>query len=104
MNKPTVLVFICLVLLICQGLFTTSNGQEKLTINDQGYFEMPGLDIMVFDDYYPSGHQGGITIIQNGERVAANGDIRTVAWPEKGSKKVDQAAGIIIAQSKNPES
>lgn len=103
MNKPPVFVFICLVLIICQGLFTTSNGQEKLTINDQGYFEMPGLDIMVFDDYYPSGHQGGITIIQNGERVAANGDIRTATWPEKGSKKVDQAAGIITAQSKNPD-
>jgi endoglucanase len=103
MKKPSVFVFICLVLLLTQGLSKPSQGQEKLLINDQGYFEMPGLDIIVFDDYYPSGHQGGITIIQNGERVAANGDIRLVAWPEKGPKKVDREAGTIIAQSKNPD-
>ena len=40
---------------------------------------MPGLDVIVFDDYYPSGHQSGITIVQNGVRVAANGDIR-LGW------------------------
>lgn len=78
-------------------------GQENLTINDLGYFEMPGLNIMVYDDYYQMGHQGGITIIQNGERVAANGDLRTLTWPEKASKKVDRAAGTITAQIINPD-
>jgi len=91
------------MLLVCKGLITTSNGQEKLTINDQGYFEMPGLDIMVFDDYYPIGHQGGITIIQNGERVAANGDIRTLNWAEKGTKKTDRSGATITTQMKNPD-
>jgi len=103
MKKTLVSVFICLALLICQGVFTISRGQEKLSINDQGYFEMPGLDVMVFDDYYPSGHQSGITIVQNGMRVAANGDIRLGTYSEKGPKKVDRNAGIIQAQLNYPD-
>jgi endoglucanase len=54
----------------------TFAADKQLTINDLEYFDMPGLNVMVFHDYYPEGHQSGITIIQNGERVAANGDIR----------------------------
>lgn len=73
-------------------------GQGRLTINDQGYFEMPGLDVIVFDDYYPMGHQSGITIIQNGVRVAANGDIRMEEFADKGPKKVDRSAGTIRVQ------
>ena len=83
--------------------FNPAWGQGKLSINDQGYFEMPGLDVIVFDDYYPSGHQSGITIVQNGVRVAANGDIRLNGYPEKGPKKVDRSAGIIQAQMNYPE-
>ncbi|MDZ7305241.1 MAG: hypothetical protein ONB44_24220, partial [candidate division KSB1 bacterium] len=52
------------------GLITSGFAQQKaLVLNEQEYFEMPGLNIMVFHDYYPEGHQGGITIIQNGIRV-----------------------------------
>jgi endoglucanase len=31
---------------------------------------------MVFDDYYPGDHKSGLTIIQKGTRIAANGDMR----------------------------
>lgn len=47
-----------------------------LAINDRGYFAEPGLNVMVFNDYYPDGHQTGVTIVQHGTRVAANGDLR----------------------------
>jgi hypothetical protein len=90
-------------LLVCSGFLSPAWGQAKLTINDQGYFEMPGLDIMVYDDYYPMGHQGGITIVENGVRVAANGDILIDGWPEKGTKKVDMAGGTIQAQMSFPK-
>lgn len=93
----------CVLFLLCQGLVSSLVCQEKLTINDQGYFEMPGLDIMVYDDYYQIGHQGGITIIQNGERVAANGDLRIATWPEKPQKTADRSAGIITVTAKNPD-
>ena len=69
-------IIICLALVLI--LYPTRIfAQEKntLKINDKDYFAMPGLNIMVFDDIYPEGHQGGISIIQNGVRVATNGDI-----------------------------
>jgi len=62
-------------------------GQEKLVINDQDYFEMPGVTIMVFDDYYPAGHQSGVTIIQNDVRVAANGDLQSGRASKVGEKR-----------------
>lgn len=40
---------------------------------------------MVFHDYYPDGHQTGVTIIQNGNRIAANGDLRLEAAPKQWS-------------------
>jgi len=52
-----------------------------LRVNDQEYLEMPGLDVMVFHDTYPEGHQGGVTLVQNGVRVAANGDLRLEPTP-----------------------
>ncbi|NCB09196.1 MAG: glycoside hydrolase, partial [Bacteroidia bacterium] len=54
---------------------------QKLVVNPDEYFEMPGLNVMVFYDIYPEGHQGGIGIIQNGTRVATNGDIRLEPTP-----------------------
>ena len=36
---------------------------------------------MAFDDIYPEGHQGGVCIIMNGNRIATNGDIRLEATP-----------------------
>jgi hypothetical protein len=54
---------------------------QELKINNDGYFEMPGLTVMVHNDIYPEGHQGGITIIQHGSRVATNGDLTLTSTP-----------------------
>ena len=51
-------------------------GAQDFRINDSGYFNHEGVDAMAFDDFYPEGHQGGISFIMNGKRVATNGDIR----------------------------
>ncbi len=51
------------------------------TLNDQQVFEAPGLAAMVFHDFYPEGKQGGLTLIQHGERVAACGDVRLEPTP-----------------------
>ncbi len=50
-------------------------------LNDQQYFEAPGLAATFFHDFYPEGKQGGITLIQHGERVAACGDVRLEPTP-----------------------
>ena len=84
---------------------------ESLIINDEGYYEIPGLDVMVFSDFYPEGHQGGLTIVQFGERVAANGDVRLAPtpgqWspvPKVGDRNVDKEKGIISVELWYPDS
>jgi endoglucanase len=52
-----------------------------LMINDQDYFEMPGLNVLVYQNTFLEGHQGGVEIILHGERVATNGEIRLSPAP-----------------------
>lgn len=58
-----------------------SSTPGEIRLNELEYFEVPGLNVMAFQDFYPDGHQGGVTIVQNGERVAANGDLRLEPAP-----------------------
>src|SRR5580693_3784556 len=73
-----------------------------LKLNAQGYFEAPGLNVTVFADIYPDGHQTGVTVIQHGVRVAANGDLRLEPspgqWspmPAGGAQNVDATTGTV---------
>ena len=84
----------------------TEKPQEKAAkpsagwiLNDEEYFERPGVSVLVFHDTYPEGKQGGIEIIQHGERVAAVGDLRLEPAPGQwgelpvvGKRLVDRAA------------
>jgi endoglucanase len=81
-----------------------------LKLNDQGYFAEPGLNVMSFSDYYPDGHQTGVTIIQHGVRVAANGDLRLEAspgqWspmPATGERTVNTAAQTVSRHLSFPD-
>lgn len=62
-------------------MLATPGFADELTINNKDYFEMQGLDVTVFSDIYPDGHQTGVTVIQHGSRVAANGDLRLEISP-----------------------
>ncbi len=81
-----------------------------LTLNPQEYLEMPGLNVMLAHDFYPEGHQGGVGIIQNGLRVATNGDLRLSPtpgqWqpiPKVGPRVVDRAAQEISVRMSYPD-
>ena len=81
-----------------------------LQLNKKEYFEAPGVNIMAFQDIYPDGHQGGVSIIQNGVRVAANGDIRLDPapgqWqpmPRQDARQVDTAANTIVTTLSYPD-
>ncbi len=50
-------------------------------INDLEYLERTGVNVMLAHDFYPESHQGGVGIIQNGVRVATNGDLRLESAP-----------------------
>ncbi len=54
----------------------TSVGAQSFKLNALEYFENQGAGVMVFNDSYPEGHQGGVTLVLNGNREAANGDVR----------------------------
>ncbi|HXE19009.1 MAG TPA: hypothetical protein VN629_05330, partial [Castellaniella sp.] len=69
-----------LVALAATGAGAAPAGPQ-LKLNDKGYFEAPGLNVTVFADIYPDGHQTGVTVIQHGTRVAANGDLRLEPSP-----------------------
>ena len=94
----TFILFLRRLSLFCMTVFVSAAYGQKavLTLNEQEYFEMPGLNVMVFHDFYPEGHQSGISIIQNGVRVATNGDLRLEPtpgqWqpvPKVGERKID---------------
>ncbi len=56
-------------------------GAQEFHLNDSGYFNRDGVDVMAFNDFYPEGHQGGISVLMHGHRVASNGDIRFEPTP-----------------------
>ena len=83
-------------LMLCMGLHA-----QDFRINPSGYFENGGANVMVFSDVYPEGHQGGLTLVLNGDRRAANGDVRFEIsqgqWqglPKMRSRVVDEAVRL----------
>ena len=67
-----------------------------------GYFKNHGVDVMAFDDIYPSGHQSGVSILMHGHRVATNGDIRFEQtpgqWqpiPKQGARELNEEENTI---------
>lgn len=61
--------------------FGTNVSAQDFKLNERGYFQASGINVMAFDDIYPEGHQGGVALIMNGQRVATNGDLRLEATP-----------------------
>ncbi|MFP5393980.1 MAG: glycoside hydrolase, partial [Gammaproteobacteria bacterium] len=88
----------------------TSPTAAGLTLNDKGYFAMPGLNVTAFADIYPDGDQTGVTVIQHGSRVAANGDLRLEVSPGQwspvpvgGKQEVDKAGRRITQTLSYPD-
>ena len=84
--------------------------QPALHINALDYLEMPGLNVMLAHDFYPESHQGGVGVIQNGLRVATNGDLRLEPtpgqWqpvPKVGNRMVDRAKEEISVRMEYPD-
>lgn len=75
------LVHTLLLLMVVLPFSCNSTSEQRLVITDSGYFEMPGLNVLVFNNSYSEGHQGGVEIIQHGNRVATNGNLRLDASP-----------------------
>ncbi len=100
------------ILILFLLLVTQLSAQSgKLFLNEKNYYESTGFNLTVFDDFYLEGHQGGITIICNDERIAANGDLRLEPtpgqWspvPKMGNKTVDKENQAINVELWYPDS
>jgi hypothetical protein len=84
---------------------------QQFTLAPEGYFRNRGVDVMAFDDFYPEGHQGGVSVIMHGNRVATNGDIRFEPtpgqWqpvPKRLSRDLDPAGNTIVSRLTFPDS
>ncbi|MBC7388698.1 MAG: glycoside hydrolase family 9 protein [Opitutaceae bacterium] len=83
---------------------------QQLKINSSEYLEMDGLNVMLAHDFYPESHQGGVGVIQNGLRVATNGDLRLEPtpgqWqpvPKVGKRVVDKNTQEISVRMEYPD-
>ncbi|WP_422350936.1 glycoside hydrolase family 9 protein [Flagellimonas sp.] len=105
---PFILLFLCIVNLFAQNPSKQQN--QGFVLNDLEYLERRGANVMLAHDFYPESHQGGVGIIQNGVRVATNGDLRLEAapgqWqpvPKVGEKQVDRERQVISVQMSYPD-
>ena len=110
------LILLIVISSLLVGFHPSASGQSKessspLRINAEGYYETQGVNVMMFDDFYPEGHQGGLTIVQCGRRVAANGDVRLEPgpgqWspvPKVGQRHIDKEKGVITVDLSYPDS
>ena len=101
MNRIRLALILCVAPVLVSAA-PEGEAEAPLTLGEGGYLTRPGLDVVVFDDIYPDGHQTGVTIIQHGTRVAANGDVRLEPepgqWspmPKAGGRSVDRTTGTI---------
>jgi endoglucanase len=100
-----------LVLLSSVGVAPSRCADDAtLRLNELEYLAMPGLNVMLAHDFYPEGHQGGVSIIQNGLRVGTNGDLRLDRtpgqWspvPKVGERVVDRDIGEISVRMEYPD-
>lgn len=94
----------------CLFFLSQSLSSQKFELSSAGYFQDKGVDVMAFDDIYPEGHQGGVSLIMHGNRVATNGDIRLEPtpgqWqpvPKQRERKLDIATNTITAWLSYPD-
>ena len=83
MKRRLTLYLYVLILLLLTGFITDLLAADEggLVLNEQDYFEMPGLNVLFYHNTFSEGHQGGLEIIQHENRVATNGEIRINATP-----------------------
>jgi len=90
-----------LLVLTFSGLFVQAQSRPEsgMALNKQEYLEYEGVNVMLAHDFYPESHQGGVGIIQNGIRVATNGDLRLEPTPGQWSPIPKVGKRVVNTQS-----
>jgi hypothetical protein len=87
---------------------------DSLHLNETGYFETRGVNVLVFDNWYnglfSDSKMSGIELVHHGVRTATNGDVRLDATPEQWDaipafveRRVDREHGAIEAFLRYPD-
>ncbi|MFI5186919.1 MAG: glycoside hydrolase family 9 protein [Chitinophagales bacterium] len=100
----------CLAIFLLTTVQVQAQSKQQMHLNDKEYLQYEGIDVTLAHDFYPEGHQGGVGVIQNGQRVATNGDIRLNPtpgqWqpiPKVGKRVVDKLTGTISVHMEYPD-
>src|SRR3954470_24614495 len=113
--KRTTITFIVIIFFLSLLFVSVLHAQSvkssaSMKLNDLEYLEYEGVNVMLAHDFYPEGHQGGVGVIQNGQRVATNGDLRLEPTPGQwqpipavGTRMVDKATGAISVHMSYPD-
>ncbi|WP_323814770.1 glycoside hydrolase family 9 protein [Cellvibrio sp. NN19] len=74
-------------ILLFSTLSLSASAKDNLRLNDKDYFEKPGLNVLVFSNWYDGlfsdSKTSGVELIHHGERTVTNGDVRVNATPEQ---------------------
>ncbi|MGK6323391.1 glycoside hydrolase family 9 protein [Sphingomonas sp. DT-51] len=93
---------------------TNATRSGELTLGASGYYEAPAANVLVFSNWYDGlfadSKISGVEIIQQGERIATNGDVRLAATPGQWDptarfvdRQVDQRTGTITVTLEYPD-
>ena len=88
--------------------------QQPLVLAEAGYYQAPAVNVLVFSNWYDGlfadAKHSGVELVQQGERIATNGDVRLSATPGQWdpigrlvSRSVDEATGAIEVLLEYPE-
>ena len=91
---------------LCALVSCTHSDSGKLEINDRGYFETQGVNVLVYSNRYQGvfcdEKTAGIEIIQRGVRIATGGGVRLMNTPEQWDiystlteRTIDTLGGVI---------
>ncbi len=61
---------------------------HRIRLNSEEYFSAPGFSFLVFHNNYQVGFQGGLQMIQNGQRILDSGDF--YAFPRQREQRLHQ--------------
>ena len=72
---------------LCAFVSCSKTNPGKLEINDRGYFETQGVNVLVYSNRYQGvfcdEKTAGVEIIQRGVRIATGGGVRLMNTPEQ---------------------
>lgn len=95
-----------IIVALCALVSCTQSKPGKLEINDRGYFETQGVNVLVYSNRYQGvfcdEKTAGIEIIQRGVRIATGGGVRLMNTPEQWDiystlteRTIDTLGGVI---------